>query len=116
MRSLDRLRQVHGGQSAQTMNFPAASPHFLRYSCLGPRLLLEFRQMPTLLAKRCPACGLLHELYLPVGEVADKSKKFEFICPKNQAVVPVTKARGDVWKPVDIRPRDSVLVFEARGK
>jgi hypothetical protein len=72
--------------------------------------------MPTLLAKRCPSCGLQHELYLPVGDIADKSKKFAYDCPKTHAVVPITKARGDVWKPVEIRPRDSVLVFETRDK
>jgi hypothetical protein len=72
--------------------------------------------MPTLLSKRCPSCGLQHELYLPVGDIADKSKKFEFICPKTQAFVPVAKARGDVWKPVEIRPRNSVAVFEVREK
>jgi hypothetical protein len=72
--------------------------------------------MPTLLAKRCPSCGLQHELYLPLGDIADKAKKFEFICPKTQVVVSIAKTRGDTWKQVDIRPRDSVLVFETRDK
>jgi hypothetical protein len=72
--------------------------------------------MPVSLEKRCPSCGLQHELYLPVGSIADKTMRFQFVCPKTQAVVPLVKSRGDVWKSVEVRPRDSILVYEVHDK
>jgi hypothetical protein len=58
----------------------------------------------------CPSCKEKHDLLLVGASMSHVLKRYEYICPKTGAVVPLVS--GQFWQTVQARPKGAIDVRE----
>jgi hypothetical protein len=72
--------------------------------------------MPATLTKACRSCREQHLLFLAIGNTAELTKRYEYICPRSRLRVLFEPAKQDAWKRVDSKIPGSVIVREAAAR
>lgn len=68
--------------------------------------------MPATLTKSCRSCREQHVLFLAIGNAAEPTKRYEYICPRDRSRVPFEATKQDAWKRADSKVPGSVIVRE----
>jgi len=68
--------------------------------------------MPATITKGCAACRQPHVFFLPIGNMAEPARQYEYTCPNNRSRARFEPAKSHRWKPADSKPPGSVIVRE----
>jgi hypothetical protein len=69
--------------------------------------------MPATLTKACRSCREQHVLFLAIGNTAEPTRRYEYICPRSRSRVLFEPTKQDAWKRADSKVPGSVIVREA---
>jgi hypothetical protein len=68
--------------------------------------------MAATVMKTCQSCKEQHVFFLPMGNAAEPTRRYEYTCPKSRTRVRFEPAKTDAWRAVDGKQPGSVIVRE----